>query len=403
MKKYGGWSFLWIVVVSMCVITSGYGEEIAPVVLLNGTLIDGTGVDPVPNAVIVIEKDRIVAVGPAGSVTIPVNATRIQLQGAILLPGLINAHVHRGYDRQNLKTWAHAGVTTVRDLAFSDMDVQWFELRDALLQDPGNARLVAVGPFITPSGGYPIQPWGVEAMTVTGPEDAAQKAEGLLQQGADLLKIAIENGSTFGRQLPVLSTEEAAAIVAVAHQHGTKVSSHTTKSSDLSSLLKAGVDDIAHMVVDELSDDIIAAVIQQDVYWVPTLELWHLVQQDPRSRQVKFIPHTNAITNLRKFVMAGGKVALGTDYDGFNALFDLGMPIREINSMQEAGMTPMQIIVAATRHAAHVCNLEHDLGTLEVGKIADILVLNRNPLEDMRALQDARMVIHNGIIIRDER
>ena len=71
--------------------------------------------------------------------------------------------------------------------------------------------------------------------------------------------------------------------------------------------------------------------------------------------------------------------------------------------MQEAGMTPMQIVVASTQHAAYVCNSAQELGTLEVGKIADILIINQNPLEDLRALKDVRMVIHNGIIIRDER
>ncbi len=96
-------------------------------------------------------------------------------------------------------------------------------------------------------------------------------------------------------------------------------------------------------------------------------------------------------------------MALGTEYDGFNALFELGTPMVEIDSMQEAGMTPMQIIIAATKHAAHVCNLAQELGTLEIGKIADILVVNQNPLEDVHALQDVRLVMHNGMIIRDER
>ena len=113
------------------------------------------------------------------------------------------------------------------------------------------------------------------------------------------------------------------------------------------------------------------------------------------------MPHKNAVANLRNFVKAGGKVALGTDYDGFNALFELGTPMVEIDSMQEAGMTPMQIIVAATKHAAHVCNLAEKLGTLEVNKIADIIVINRNPLNDLSYLKDISLVIHNGIIIRN--
>jgi imidazolonepropionase-like amidohydrolase len=403
MKKYLGLLIMWSVAICLGVIPSGLCQEGGSLALVNGLLIDGTGSDPLPGAVVLIEGGLIAAVGTTESVKIPEKAERIDLDGSVLLPGLINAHVHRGYDRQRLMTWARAGVTTVRDLSYSDMGSKWFEIRDKLLQDPFNARLVAVGPFITTPEGYPMQPWGVGAMTVEGPEDAARKAEKLLGQGADLLKIAIENGKTFRVSLPVLSTEEAAAVAAAAHKHGTVVSSHTTSSADLPSLLDAKVDDIAHMVVDELSDDLVARVIKDDVYWVPTLELWYHVEQYLKSMNVEYTPHKIAVSNLEKFVKAGGKVALGTDYDGFNALFELGLPAREISSMQEAGMTPMQIIVAATKNAAHVCNLEGKLGTVEAGKTADIIVLNRNPLEDMKALADVRIVIHNGNIIRDER
>ena len=108
------------------------------------------------------------------------------------------------------------------------------------------------------------------------------------------------------------------------------------------------------------------------------------------------------MTNVGRFVKAGGKVALGTDYAGYAAEFDLGMPVTEIGLMREAGMTPMQIIVAATQHAATVCGLGHELGTLEPGKIADVLVVNGDPLGDLAALTAVRLVIHNGVIIRGD-
>jgi imidazolonepropionase-like amidohydrolase len=92
-------------------------------------------------------------------------------------------------------------------------------------------------------------------------------------------------------------------------------------------------------------------------------------------------------------------VALGTDYAGYDATFDLGMPFTELEMMQAAGMTPMQIVVAATRNAAYVCNLEHELGTLEPGKIADVLVIDGDPLADLGALATIRLVIHNGVVI----
>lgn len=382
-----------VIVWSILLFSLAWGAESVTLVLKNGIVINGTGADPVSNAVVVMQQDRIVAVGAADTFTIPADAQVIDVNGATILPGFINAHVHQGYSAPNLKAWAQGGVTTVRDLGAHTMDGQWFTRRDALKRDPQNARLVAAGPFITVPGGYPIVPWGGNGITITSPEEAAQKTEGLLQQGADVIKTTLETGGIFGQAIPAPSIEEVAAMVKVAHTHGTLVSAHILHSADIEPLLAAGVDDIVHMVANHLSDDVITKVIAQGTYWVPTLELWHGVGHG-------FGPV--AINNLRRFVQAGGanKIALGTDYAGYSSPFDLGMPIREILWMQAAGLTPMQIIVAATKQAAHVCNLEKELGTLEPGKIADILVVNGNPLDNLQALLDVKLVIHNGVIAR---
>jgi imidazolonepropionase-like amidohydrolase len=357
--------------------------------LVNGTLIDGTGAAPVRDAALVIQKEHIVAVGPRGQVSIPANAKTVDVQGTTILPGFINAHVHQGYSERNLRAWAQAGVTTVRDLAASSAD-DLFARRDALQKDNRNARLVAAGPMVTVPGGYPIVPWGMAGMTVASPEDAALKVNQLLDHGADVIKIALESGGSFGRTIPVLSPEEATAIVQAAHRRGGWVSAHVLRTQDLARALDAEVDDVAHMVEDYLPDHLIERTVKDDVYWVPTLELWQRVgQTDKRS-----------VGNLSRFVKAGGKVALGTDYAGYAAEFDLGMPVTEIELMQEASMTSMQIIVAGTKNAAHVCDLDRELGTLEPGKIADVLVVDGNPLENIHALTQTRMVIHNGVIIR---
>jgi imidazolonepropionase-like amidohydrolase len=145
------------------------------------------------------------------------------------------------------------------------------------------------------------------------------------------------------------------------------------------------------MVTDDLPDEVIQGMVASGTCWVPTLELWHNVGPEPGAV---------AISNLRRFVAAGGAVALGTDYAGYDRPFELGMPISEIEWMLEAGMTPMQAIVAATRNAARVCNRGGDLGTVEAGRIADLLVIEGDPLQDIRALLDVRMVIHNGVKIR---
>jgi len=361
--------------------------------LVGGRLIDGTGVPPVSDAVIIINKEQITSVGSRKETKIPKGAKVIPLEGTTILPGFINTHVHRGYNEHNLKTWALNGVTTVRDLGGNPQN-NLFAFRNSVLKKTECARLVAAGPMITVPGGYPTVPWGSPlAFPVTSPVDARIKTTQLLDGGADIIKIALDSGASFNQNIPMLSLEEARMITDIAHRRGTIVSAHVLVSKDLEYALDAGADDIAHMVVDHPSDELIKRVVDQGVYWVPTLELWHGVRQRLGDA---------AIANLRRFVQAGGLVALGTDYEGYNCEFDLGMPIREIRWMREAGMTPMQIIVAATKNASRICNLGHVIGTLEKGKMADVLIVKGNPLEDVEALLDLRMVIHGGQVIRDE-
>ena len=363
----------------------------ASLVLVNGTLIDGTGSDPVFDAVMVIDGERISAVGTRDQIVVPLNTTIIDVQGATIMPGFINTHVHGAYDREALEEWAQSGVTTVRDLGIvgnTGNSSDLFAFREEVSQDPRYARLVAVGPMVTVPGGYGSRP-------VTSPEHARQTINALLDDGADLIKIGIEDDLQ-GRKWSMLSAEEITAIVESAHARNVPVSAHISRSKHLELALQTGVDDVAHMIVDDLSDDLVARMIKYGVYWEPTLELWQCVSN---LHQLSW--DAQAIDNLRRFSQAGGKVALGTDYSGYSCDFDLGMPMSEINLMLQADMTPMQIIVAATKNAAQVCNLEDDIGTLEPGNIADILVVVGNPLENIHTLTDVQMVIHNGVIIRE--
>jgi imidazolonepropionase-like amidohydrolase len=169
-----------------------------------------------------------------------------------------------------------------------------------------------------------------------------------------------------------------------------------TSARDLERALDAGVDEIAHMVVDRLPEDLISRMVEAGTRWVPTLELWQGV-----SHNYPVSHGTRSIDNLALFVEAGGEVALGTDYAGApNVDFDLGMPIHEVEWLQEAGMTPLQIIVAATRNGARSCNMESEVGTLEAGKLADVLVVDGDPLADVQALTNARLVLREGKSIR---
>ncbi|HVN31000.1 MAG TPA: amidohydrolase family protein [Thermoanaerobaculaceae bacterium] len=360
------------------------------VVLTGGALIDGTGADPLPDAVIVVRGDRILQVGRAGDVEVPPSATVIDVRGATIVPGVINAHVHNGYVESNLEAWAHGGVTTVRYLGGSAQ----FALVDTLGLNPTLARVVASGPFITVPNGYPIVPWGSStAVPVIGPEQARSAVNHLIDQGADIIKIAIESGGDFGRSIPTLSLQEATAVVEAAHARGIPVCAHVTTSPDLPRALDAGVDDIAHMVVDYPSSELLARAVRQGVVWIPTLELWHVVGYNHEPR---------AVANLSRFLAAGGTVALGTDFDGYDAPFQLGMPMIEMELMQQAGMSPMEIIVSATRNGALVTNRLGDFGTVEVAKLADLVVVGGDPLQDIHAMADVRLVMHSGVVIRND-
>ena len=361
-----------------------------PIVLTGGMLIDGTGDPPVPNAVVVVRGERIVAVGRSGEVELPPAATVIDVRGAAILPGVINAHVHSGYRESRLEAWAHEGVTTVRCLS----GPRDYALVDQLGRNPSLARVVAAGPFVTVPGGYPIVPWGVtNAVTVVGPEQARLAADQLVDEGADLIKISLESGGDFGQSIPRLTLAEARAVVESAHARGVPVSAHVTTSPDVPRALDAGVDDLAHMVVDTPSAALIARVVHDGVVWIPTLELWHWVGYNHQPR---------AIANLTRFLAAGGTVALGTDYNGYDAPFQLGMPVMEMELMGQAGMSPMQVIVAATSEAARVCNRDADLGTVEVGKLADLVVVRGDPLQDIHAMADVRLVLRSGVAIRND-
>jgi imidazolonepropionase-like amidohydrolase len=358
--------------------------------IVNGTLIDGTGADPIKDAVLIVQGERIIAVGPRSSINTPANAQIIDVQGATILPGFFNAHVHGAYDEERLAAWAQEGVTTVRDLGA----YQWpppKALIDRVEKDNRYARLISGGIFITPPGGYPIAVFGGHGKTISTAEEAPLAVNEMLDQGADVIKISLESGQIFGQQIPMLTPEQVKAIVATAHQRGTRVAAHATVTKDLQRAIDEGIDDVVHMVVDPINDDLIKAMIDREMYWVPTIELWKNVGQGQDA---------NVIENLQHYVAAGGKVALGTDFEGYYTPFQLGMPTKEIAWMREAGMTPMQIIVAATKNAAHVSNVEDDLGTLEIGKIADVLIVQGDPLQDLEVLSNVQYVIHNGEVIR---
>jgi imidazolonepropionase-like amidohydrolase len=360
--------------------------------LLNGTLIDGTGAEAVRNAVLAIGADgTIVAVGRRGDGPIPSGTTVIDVGGATILPGFINAHVHDAYSAANLEAWAAAGVTTVRDEGINTSGVRLADLiarRDSEWLAPHYARLVSAGWMITAPGGY-------GRMGVSSAAEARQFVLDELEAGADLLKVAVEDGIAGRTDLPVLSAEALAAVVSTAHERGRRISAHITDARFLQTVVSAGVDDAAHAVWDTASDALFRDMIARGIAMVPTLTVFDA-----------YHALAGAQACVRRFATLGGEIALGSDYTDIPQNdfphFELGMPMHEIECLAGAGLTPTQIIVAATRNAARVCGLGNKLGTLEVGKTADVLVVDGDPLTNLLALATPRLVIHLGQVIRGD-
>ncbi len=359
----------------------------APVLaLVHATLIDGTGADPVPDAVVLISGEEILAAGPADQVAVPAEAQVIDLTGTTILPGFINAHVHRGFSTSNLKAWAEGGVTTIRDEGAPPGTIADLKaIRAEAAADPHYARLVSSGTMLGVPGGY-------GDLFVSSPDEARQAVLKEIDEGVDAIKIAIEDGYAGQHALPKLTPEELKAIVETAHAHNLPVSGHLTQAAYLRPLLEAGVDDIAHLAYDRFSDAHLQQMVAQGVALTPTFTVFLNYGSPPGMLHA----------NLRRFVALGGRVALGNDYGGGPGTFELGIPMVEIQNMSASGMSPMQILQACTSNAARVLRLDNEIGTVEAGKHADLLIVHGDPLLDLQALTSIRMVIHNGVIIRDE-
>jgi imidazolonepropionase-like amidohydrolase len=362
----------------------------APLALVHARLVDGTGAAPVPDATVIVQGERIAAVGPAAAVAVPAGARVLDLQGATLLPGLVNAHVHIAYDAEQLQAWAQAGVTTVRDLSARD-PVNFRARVDALNADPHHATIIAATPILTVTGGY-------GHAHADSPEAMSTLVAAYLDRGADLVKTSLETYEQ-GREWDVVTPEILHALVETAHARGKKVSVHVSSPTFLDLALAEGVDDFAHMIVTApLTDEQVNKIVARKIAWVPTLELWKCVS----ARYRKTFAEVGA-QNLLRFQRAGGVVAMGTDFAGYNCDFDRGLPYTELLAMQEAGLTTMEVIVAATRNAARVSDREKELGTIAAGKRADLLAVKGDPLADLRALGAPVLVVHRGVVIRDER
>ncbi len=370
--------------------------------LVGATLIDGTGAPAQPNTTLLIRDGTIAAMGADGSLAFSADTPRRNLAGLTVLPGFVNTHAHsHTLSDAELAGWARAGVTTVRDLQGP---------RDAMLaraatlraaNDPSMPRLLVAGPMITVPGGHPIPVYGMsdQIVAVRGPDDARAQASALLDAGADVLKIAVSGRTDVS--WPELSDAEIQAITAVAAARGARVAAHVDRAAGLRRAVANGITDAAHMPRDRMPDELIAQMVARGVAMSPTIAVYEgLAAERGNLSEWRRTVLPVMYDNLRRFVAAGGQLTLGDDYG--NPGIALGMPMAELRHWIAAGLSPMQAIVASTSAAAAACGLSNTIGTLRPGMVADLFAVAGDPLADIGALEQVRLVVHNGIIVREE-
>jgi imidazolonepropionase-like amidohydrolase len=369
--------------------------KIATVAVRDAQLWDGTGTSPRSGMTVAMLRETIIAIGRDEEIDLGRDTTVIDCAGAFVMPGIIDTHCHVTLTlvgREPLVAeWLRAGLTTIRDTGTIRQGT--FLIRD-LAKELGPApRIIASGPIITVPGGYPItRPTIGEPISypITTLDEATQAVNQVVDAGADFIKIAVEHGTPGGHLrenvgAPALNRPQVKAIVAAAHARGVSVSAHVTNYEELQIALAGGVDSMAHTPLDEIPTSVLQEMVTKGVTMTSTLNIWG-------GRPVV----DEAMRNAQRFVAAGGQLAMGTDYP-FQA--QTGLPVEEMRFMESAGLTRSQVLLASTRDAARVCRRD-DLGTIELGKRADLIVMQRDPLGDLNNLSSVSTVIQDGALIR---
>jgi len=341
---------------------------------------------------VVVREGRVVAVSDAPDLPPAECRVEIDAVGGTVLPALGDGHVHLGSllarDDGALGEWPRQGVTTVVDLG-SRLPPGELKARVAA---SAPLTVFAAGPVLTAPGGYPFASDRSSAFELTGAAAVEAAIAGLAGSGLDLVKVSIERG--FLADLdepgwPVLSRDLLRRVVEVAHAHGLRVVAHLTQSGELAAALAAGVDAVAHTPIEPLIEAQILEAGERGVVFVSTLGLW----TDREHLEA-------ACSNLRRLLDAGGRVALGTDAPAFA---EPGLPWNEIERLRACPLSSLEILQALTDGVAHLVGSESDRGIVAPGVVADLLIVDGDPLEDLSALRRVRAVIHEGVIVEGGR
>lgn len=401
------------------------------------TVIDGTGRDPIRNATVLDEDSRILRVGRDEQVSVPIHAETIDAAGRTLLPGMIDCHVHvmsQGFDLMrdlatppsltlfqaipHLQATLDAGFTTVRDAGGAPLGVK-MAIEQGLIPGPRMQVSITV---LSQTGGHgdPFTrscvaihvPWpDVPSGIVDGVESVRKRVREVLRAGADWIKICASGGVLSQADAPGSSQFTVAEIEAAVYEAraagGKHCMAHAQGTQGIKNALAAGVRSIEHGIW--LDEEAIALMKNLDVFLVPTLVAPHQVVRKAGQDGGAMPPwgtkdaHRVLADHAQSFHLAyqaGVKIAMGTD----SGVGPHGQNAEELALMVSHGMTSMDAILSTTSRAAELLGIQDSLGSIEPGKIADILLVDGDPLTDISVLRDTMkisMVMKDGQVFKD--
>lgn len=406
--------------------------------LIGGTLIDGLGNEPIDRAVLVVEDERITAVGPEQSTAVPRNIPTFDVGGQTIMPGLIDCHVHLASEptfdllagltdspvfaalrgAKFARAMLQAGITACRDAgAAGGVAIGLKRAIDAgVIEGP---RVVPCGQLIGITGGGKWGRWfdpsfrtDVVEPHVTGPDAVRQAVREQVGRGATAVKLMVTGllGEESGGHDEQFTFDEICAGIDEGHRQGRHVFVHAHGVGGAKNAIRAGIDSIDHGTY--LDEEAVDLMVQNGTYLVPTLSYWERLETEttPNNLPATYRPsyvnkgqyqYRSHRQSFQLAVDRGVKIAMGTDAGSELVRHDDGA--FELAAMVRIGMSPMQAIVASTSHAAGLLRL-NDVGSLERGKFADLVVFNGDPLADIRLLQRkelVQLVVKNGAIYRD--
>lgn len=382
------------------------------------TVVPGTGKEPVDNAAILVEDERIQRVGRGEDVHLPRDAERVDMTGCTVLPGLIDCHTHCLLDAspdpmrslgeqdagmvvlqgaRHLRRTLDSGITRVRDLG--GIDHLEMSLRRAVADGliPGPKMQVA-GRVITMTGGH----GHIMGRETDGEADAMQAAREQLKAGADVIKVMATGGVMTPGVEPgaaQLTEAEMRAAIAEGRKAGRRSATHAQGAEGIRNAVRAGVDSVEHGLY--LDEETVQLMVENDAWLVPTLSATdEIVSAGTESGIPEYAvrkaeaARDSHLNSFRLALEAGVRVAMGTDAGTpFNRH---GNNTEEIVRMVRAGMEPLDAIGAATGGAAQLLGVDADVGTLEVGKLADMTVFLADPVSNIENIRSPHSIYLRG-------